>query len=161
FKDVAEKSAAFAVRLAGKGGAERGYGVILDGGIVVTTATNVKSDDALQARGRDFRGTAKVLQVDKAQNLAVLKLVQVPKTAAVLGSWAALEMGQFVVAVGGGAEPLSAGVLSAKDRVVEPRDLSGNVLFGLFSDGNDGPKRAYTKVLQHDAPIVPEIVGSP
>jgi putative serine protease PepD len=160
FKDVAQKACAGAVKLS-SGSAERGFGVLIDETHVVTTATNVKKDSALDVRGAGFKARAKVVGVDPSVNLALLALDEKEKGALPCGSSAGLEIGQFVVAVGIGDEPLAVGVLSAKDRKVEPRDLGGNMLFDLFSEGNSGPKRAYDKVLQHDAPIEEATIGSP
>lgn len=160
FRDVATKASAGAVKLS-SGSGDRGFGVLLDATHVVTTATNVKKDPALDARGHGWKARAKVVGVDRSVNLALLQLDEKAEGALPCAASAGLEIGQFVVAVGIGDEPLAVGVLSAKDRKVEPRDLSGNMLFGLFSEGNDGPKRAYEKVLQHDAPIDESTIGSP
>jgi putative serine protease PepD len=161
FKDVAAKSGECAVKIGSSGGSTRGFGVLLDGGFVVTTATNAKSDGTLSVRGKGWKSSGKVLGVDKGLNLALVKLEEAPKGAAVLGSSDALRLGSYVISLGGSDEPIAVGVVSAKNRMVEPRSLGGNFLMDLLSDGNDGPKRAYAKIFQHDGPIAPEVLGSP
>ncbi len=161
FRDVATKVGDCAVKVGNSGGSTRGYGVLMDGGFVVTTAQNAKSDAELAVRGKGWKTRAKVLGVDKELNLAVLKLDEAPAGSAVLGSSDALRIGSYVISVGGSEEPIAVGVLSAKNRAVEVRNLGGNFLMDLFSDGNDGPRRAYAKILQHDGPMVAEALGSP
>jgi S1-C subfamily serine protease len=152
FKDVAAKDAAFVVKVGSSA-----YGVILDGKVIVTTLAAAKNG-TVSVSGPSGSGDAKVLGRDEANAIALLECPFDAKGIAVADE---LTVGQYVITVGSDKEPLAAGVVSARDRKVEPRDLSGAMGFmGLLSDGIDGPKRAYPKVLQHDAPMTDEILGS-
>jgi serine protease Do len=153
FKDVASKDSSFVVKV-GSGA----FGVILDKKLIVTTSAAVKAGGTVSVRGGAGSGDARVLGVDERNGLALLEC---PFEARGIEVSTDLVIGQYVIAVGTGDEVLAAGVLSAKNRKVEPRDLSqANMLMGLMSDGVDGPKRAYPKVIQHDAPMTDEILGS-
>ncbi len=154
FKDVAAKDASFVVKV-GAGA----YGVILDGKLIATTSAAAKGA-RVSVKGPKGSGEAKVIGVDEKSGVALLECPFDAKGIE-LANTADLRVGQYVVTVGTEDEVLCAGVLSAKNRKVEPRDLSqANLLMGLLSDGIDGPKRAYPKVLQHDAPMSDEILGS-
>jgi putative serine protease PepD len=160
FTDVAGKASNAVVSVGSA------YGVVLDGGIIVTTADAVKGARSVAVKGAGISGDARVLGIDDANGIAVLEAPASssnPKRAAsfALESHPALGIGQFVISVGNKAEPLAVGVLSAKDRKVEPKDISqANVFMELMSDGLDGPKRAFPKVLQHDGPMNEETLGS-
>jgi S1-C subfamily serine protease len=152
FKDVAAKTSAFVVKV-GSGA----YGVILDGKVIVTTAAAAKGE-TVTVSGPAGKGEAKVLGRDEANAIALLEC---PFEASGISLADDLAVGQYVVCVGTDNAPVAAGVLSAMNRKVEPRDLSGAMGFmGLLSDGIDGPKRSYPKVLQHDAPMSDEILGT-
>lgn len=155
FRDVASRDSAFVVKVG-----SNGYGVILDGKLIVTTATAAKDGGTVRVNGSAGQGDARVIGVDERSNVALLECPFDAKGIEIANT-ADLKIGQYVVTVGTGDEVLCAGVLSAKNRKVEPRDLSqANLLMGLLSDGIDGPKRAYPKVLQHDAPMSDEILGT-
>jgi serine protease Do len=153
FKGLATKDATFVVKVGGKA-----FGVILDGKLIVTTSAAVKDQTSVQVRGPAGQGEARVLGVDERDGVALL---QCPFDAKGIETASEPRIGAFVITVGVD-DVLAAGVVSAKNRKVEPRDLSqANVLMGLLSDGIDGPKRAYPKVLQHDAPMTDETLGTP
>ncbi|HZU99111.1 MAG TPA: PDZ domain-containing protein [Planctomycetota bacterium] len=152
FKDVAAKASTFVVKV-GNGA----YGVILDGKVIVTTAAAAKSETVMVG-GSAGKGEAKVLGRDETNAIALLEC---PFEASGISLADDPTVGQYVVCVGNDKDPVAAGVLSAKNRKVEPRDLSGAMGFmGLLSDGIDGPKRSYPKVLQHDAPMTDEVLGT-
>lgn len=154
FKELAEKESAFVVKV-GSGA----YGVILDGKLIVTTSAAVKGGRA-SVKGVKGSGDARVIGVDEKSGVALLECPFDAKGID-LASTADLKVGQYVITLGTEDEVLCAGVLSAKNRKVEPRDLSqANLLMGLLSDGIDGPKRAFPKVLQHDAPMSEETLGT-
>ena len=153
FKGLVAKDATFVVKVGAKA-----YGVILDGKLIVTTSSAVKDQTRVQVRGPAGQGEARVLGVDDRDGVALLEC---PFDAKGIETVSEPRIGSFVIAVGVD-DVLAAGVVSARNRKVEPRDLSqANLLMGLLSDGIDGPKRAYPKVLQHDAPMTEEILGTP
>jgi S1-C subfamily serine protease len=141
-----------------------GYGVIVEGGYVLTCDSVVpKSKPSVNASTRaGVSFTATVAGRDRANDIALLRIVGADAPAGIaLGSSKALAIGQFVGTIGTSASPLCVGVVSAKNRPVEPAKQQKNILMGLFSDGNNGPSRHYPNVLQHDAPLQPEHFGAP
>lgn len=153
FKGLVAKDATFVVKVGGKA-----YGVILDGKLIVTTSAAVKDQARVQVRGPAGQGEARVLGVDDRDGVALLEC---PFDAKGIETVSEPRIGSFVIAVGVD-DVLAAGVVSARNRKVEPKDLSqANLLMGLLSDGIDGPKRSYPKVLQHDAPMTEETLGTP
>lgn len=158
FKDVAGTPSAWVVKIGASG-----YGILVDGGFVVTTSAAVKDVRTVSIQGQAGSGEARVVAVDERSAIALLKAPFEGKGGFSLEGAAATSIGQFVLTIGIATDkPLAAGVLSARNRKVEPRDLSqANLLMGLLSDGIDGPKRAYPKVLQHDSPMTDETLGTP
>src|SRR5579872_3925485 len=152
FKDVAAKDSSYVVKVG-----QSSFGVILDGKVIVTTAAAAKGE-TVTVSGSAGKGEAKVLGRDETNAIALLEC---PFEASGISLADDPTVGQYVVCVGNDKDPVAAGVLSAKNRKVEPRDLSGAMGFmGLLSDGIDGPKRSYPKVLQHDAPMTDEVLGT-
>ncbi|MGE0708928.1 MAG: S1C family serine protease [Planctomycetota bacterium] len=151
------------VKLPGKG-----YGVVIKGGFVLTADQLLNGGKALKvvdARGRELE--VAVHARDHETGVALLRFVdasQAPSPIA-LGSSDTLRIGQFVIVAGTGETPLAAGVVSATKRAVHKDDRSiggGNMLADLFSDGtNQGHRRAYPSVIQHDSPLEPEEFGAP
>ncbi len=141
-----------------------GYGVIVEGGYVLTcdsVVPNSKPSVNASTRG-GVSFTATVAGRDRANDIALLRIVGAQAPAGIaFGSSKALTIGQFVGTIGTSAAPLCVGVVSAKNRPVSPAKHQKNVLMGLFSDGNDGPSRSYPNVLQHDGPLQPEHFGAP
>ncbi|MEZ0229532.1 MAG: S1C family serine protease [Planctomycetota bacterium] len=154
FHELASKGSAHVVKV-GPGA----FGVILDGKLIATTSAAAKGG-RIAVKGPKGSGEARVIGVDEKSGVALLECPFDAKGID-LANTADLRIGQYVITVGTEDEVVCAGVLSAKNRKVEPRDLSqANILMGLLSDGIDGPKRAYPKVLQHDAPMSDEILGT-
>ncbi|MBI3723638.1 PDZ domain-containing protein [bacterium] len=155
FKEVAARTSPFVVKVGNDA-----YGVVLEGNLIVTTSAAAREHREVAVRGGGLKGNARVIGVDEGNAIALLEAPSAVKGIE-LANGEALRVGQFVVTVGSGTEALSVGVLSAKCRKVEPRDLSQSAgLMGLMSDGIDGPKRAYPKVLQHDAPMTDDTLGT-
>lgn len=156
FEDVAKKASASVVSVGGAA-----YGVVLEGGVIVTTADAAKGPARIRVKGAGVTGEARVLGVDEERGIGVLEAPDGASPLA-LADAGSLSIGQFVISVGTEPRPLAAGVLSARDRRVEPKDISqGNILMGLMSDDLTGPKRSFAKVLQHDSPMSEETLGSP
>jgi putative serine protease PepD len=154
FKELASKDSGFVVKVGASA-----YGVIVGKGVIVTTADAAKAGGRVAVRGAAGSGDARVLGVDERNAVALLECPFEARGIEV--ATGDPKIGQYVLSIGTDDEVVAAGVLSAKDRKVEPRDLSeGNMLMGLMSDGIDGPKRAFPRVLQHDAPLTEEILGS-
>jgi putative serine protease PepD len=154
FKDVAAKTRGVVVKV----GADA-YGVIIEGKFIVTTANAAAKAGRVKVTGPAGSAEARVVGVDEKHAVGLLESPFDAKGVALAPT--DLTIGQIVVTVGIDETPVAVGVLSAKNRRVEPRDLSqSNMLMGLMSDGIDGPKRSYPKVLQHDAPMTDETLGT-
>ncbi|MCO5167329.1 MAG: S1C family serine protease [Planctomycetes bacterium] len=160
FVDLARSTSRHVVRVE-EGGRARGYGVILDGGWVLTAAQVVQGRGALGASGPAGKLQVSLHARDEGNDLALLRVAGAAPAGVPLGRTADLTVGQFLVVVGTDAEPIAVGVLSAKDRAVEPSAQERNILMGLLADGNEGHKRAYPRVLQHDGPTSAEVFGAP
>lgn len=144
-----------------EGGRRRGYGVVIEGGWVLTGGQVVSGRGALTAVGPAGRLAVSLHARDGANDLALLRITGAAPAGLPFGKTADLKVGQFLVVVGTDAEPIAVGVLSAKGRAVEPSGQEQNILMGLLSDGNEGHKRAYPSVLQHDGPTSAEAFGAP
>jgi S1-C subfamily serine protease len=160
FVDVAREASRFAVQIE-ESGRVRGYGVIVDGGYVLTSAQVVSGRTGLTANGPAGRLNVALHAKDDANDLALLRINGQAPAGVAFGDMDDVRIGQLVVVVGIEAEPLSVGVISAKARAVEPTESQGNILMGLFSDGNEGHSRAYPRVLQHDGPTTADVFGAP
>ena len=144
-------------------GKHLGYGVVIDG--FVLTSNAILTDGELTVRVAGSEHSAAVAGRDLAHDVALLRAKwggQPPRGIA-LGSSKEVPIGEFVYVGGSSATTpvLAAGVVSARNRRVEPSEQQGNILFGLFSDGNNGHQRAYPDVVHHDAPLAPEHFGAP
>lgn len=124
-----------------------GSGVIIDaGGDIVTNAHVVMNADKVLVKLEDKREfDAKIVGIDRKTDVALLK-IESPGDLKVasLGSSEALEVGDWVVAIGipfGLAETVTAGIVSAKGRVI-----------------GEGP---YDDFIQTDASINPGNSGGP
>lgn len=160
FADLNRTVSRHVVRLEESGRA-RGYGVVIDGGWVLTCSQVVAGRGALVAVGEAGRLPVRLHAQDGANDLALLRIEGAAPAGVPFGKTADLKVGQFLVVVGTDAEPIAVGVLSAKDRTVEPSGQEQNILMGLLSDGNEGHQRAYPRVLQHDGPTTPDVFGAP
>ncbi len=141
-----------AVYTLGRGGATKGGGsgfVLSSDGLVVTNHHVVDGSSGVQVRmsnGRRFE--AEVLGSDEETDLAVLRLADASELpTATMGHSAALEVGDWVVAIGnpmGLEHSASVGIISGKGR--------GSL--GLYRD-------SYLDFLQTDADIAPGSSGGP
>ncbi len=141
-----------------------GYGVVIDDGQVLTCNGILPSTGErvrVTCNGQEVEGTIAGRNVDNDVALLSVAWSGAPPQGLQEITGRDLRIGQLVVVAGSGGEVLAAGVVSAKDRPVEPSASQGNILMGLFSDGNEGHKRAYPKVIHHDAPLMPEHFGAP
>jgi serine protease Do len=125
-----------------------GSGVILTGEGRILTNNHVIADaDAIRVRlhdGREF--DAKILGSDQATDLALISIDADGLKAAQLGDSDAIEVGDWVVAVGnpfGFDNTVTAGIVSAKGRALS------------------GSERANEDFIQTDAPINPGNSGGP
>ncbi len=144
-------------------GRTRGFGVVVRPGKVVTSLEAVGSGARLRVEGGAGAFPVTVVRRHAAHGVAVLDFEDGGAFAPIaLVDPAAVRVGQFVAVVGTGEAPLAAGVVSAVERKVEPSpEGQQNVLMGLLAEGNEGHKRAYPRVLQHDGPLQPEHLGAP
>jgi putative serine protease PepD len=147
-----------------------GYGVVIKGGYVLTSNQILpRSRGARPLQVTDAKGKDHAVVVharDLKNGVALLRFVKPAAAPAPIrfGSTASLVIGQFVVVAGTEVAPLSAGVVSAKDRPVTraPRGGGGNMFTQLFSNGsNKGHKRGYPSVIQYDGPLEAEHFGAP
>lgn len=164
FAKVAEDVSVHVVKLASLRGTHLGYGVVIDDGFVLTHS-GILPQDGASVRAQTKSGqtyTATISGRNKENDIALLRLAggDVPR-GITKGSDGALPIGQFVASVGITNAPLAVGVISAKNRPVEPAKHEKNILMGMFSDGNDGPKRSYPSVIQYDGPLQAEFFGAP
>lgn len=160
FGDVARSASRHVVRLEENGRA-RGFGVIIDGGFVLTSAQVTSGRRALTAVSAAGPLSVSLHATDEANDLALLRIGGAAPEGMPFGKMIDVQIGQFLIVVGIDPQPLSVGVLSAKQRVVEPSGQEQNILMGLLSDGNEGHKRAYPSVLQHDGPTSADVFGAP
>jgi S1-C subfamily serine protease len=160
FGDVARSASRHVVRLEENGRA-RGFGVIIDGGFVLTSAQVTSGRRALTAVSAAGPLSVSLHATDEANDLALLRIGGAAPEGMPFGKMIDVQIGQFLIVVGIDPQPLSVGVLSAKQRVVEPSGQEQNILMGLLSDGNEGHKRAYPSVLQHDGPTSSDVFGAP
>lgn len=144
-------------------GRTRGFGVVVRPGKVVTSLEAVGSGARLRVEGGAGAFPVTVVRRHAAHGVAVLDFEDGGAFAPIaLVDPAAVRVGQFVAVVGTGEAPLAAGVVSAVERKVEPSpEGQQNVLMGLLAEGNEGHKRAYPRVLQHDGPTSAEVFGAP
>lgn len=129
-----------------------GSGVIIDAsGHILTNNHVVEGADLLRVRlsdGRDFE--AKVIGTDPETDIAVLKIEAGEVQPAVLGDSDAMQVGDWVLAMGSPFEleqTVTAGIISAKNRV---QGIVGRGQFGGFED-----------FIQTDAAINPGNSGGP
>lgn len=160
FAELNQRVSRHVVRIEESGRA-RGYGVVIDGGWVLTSSQVAKGRGALAAAGPAGPLSVRLHALDELNDLALLKIEGAAPEGLPFGKTADLKVGQFVVVAGTDQEPIAVGVLSAKDRTVEPSEQQQNILMGLLADGNEGHKRSYPRVLQHDGPTSPEVFGAP
>jgi len=123
-----------------------GSGFIIDpAGYIVTNAHVVKNADKIVIKLEDQREfDAKVVGIDEKTDVALLKISAPDLHVATLGNSDALEVGDWVVAIGnpfGLSETVTAGIVSAKGRVI-----------------GEGP---YDDFIQTDASINPGNSGGP
>lgn len=142
-------------------GRTRGYGVVIEGGWILTSSQVVSGRRALSAVGPAGPLAVRLHAEDGHNDLALLRIEGAAPEGVPFGKTADLKVGQFLVVAGTEAEPIAVGVLSAKDRTVEPSGQEQNILMGLLSDGNEGHTRAFPRVLQHDGPTSPDVFGAP
>ncbi len=169
FAPVARKVAPSVVEVRSSGGDELGLGVAIDDGTyVLACGSSVERAAANHVEVRTaagLRATGTILARNEAYDVALVRLeVRGARIEPLpLGRSAALGVGQWVIAVGtDGARPLAVGVVSALGRRVEPRSTEAQAfdLFGLFTESG-GPRRAYARVIQHDAAVDGERPGAP
>jgi S1-C subfamily serine protease len=159
--DVARDVSRHVVRIE-ENGRIRGYGVVIDGGWVLTASSVASGNGALTASGPGGPLGVTLHARDQGNDLALLRVGGGTAPAGLpFGKTADLKIGQFVVVVGTEPKPIAVGVVSAKDRAVEQSGHEQNILMSLMSDGNEGHKRAFPRVLQHDGPTSPEVFGAP
>lgn len=156
-KSVATETSRFVAEVKTARGKHLGFGVVIDGGYVLTSNDILAPGDlVVGVGGRDQAAT--VAGRDLRNDVALLRVQwQTEAPAGIpLGSSKDVPIGAIVY-VGGilDGPVLAAGVVSAKNRRVEPSAQQGNILMGLFSDGNSGHKRAFPSVVHHDAPSSP------
>jgi S1-C subfamily serine protease len=145
----------------------QGYGVLVEGGWLLTSATALGDETRPTIRCADGKtGEAQLVKRDPAFNIAVLKVSE-DFGGARLASSKDLSVGQFVLSIGLADRPVAAGVVSALNRAVEAAPQgelgSSNFLADLFggNDENKGAKFSYKRVVQHDSKIEEELYGSP
>lgn len=160
FGDVAKLASRHVVRLE-EGGRARGFGVIIDGGFVLTSAQVVSGRRSLTAVSAAGPLSVSIHATDEANDLALLRIGGTAPEGMPFGKMIDVQIGQFLIVVGIDVQPLAVGVLSAKQRVVEPTGQEQNILMGLLSDGNEGHLRPYPSVLQHDGPTSADVFGAP
>jgi len=162
FRDVAAKTKGNVVKLK-SGGNHLGYGVVIGDGYLLTCSSVVK-EGAVSVLGAGFSGSARVVNHDHRNGIALLKGEGSLPGGASFGSSKALFVGQYVISVGLGDEPLAVGCVSAKDRRVTSRGKRGpsNFLAELFGQGGkQGPERDYMNIIQHDSKLPKKNYGSP
>lgn len=158
---IAQDASQHVVSLSTTRGSHRGYGVVLEDGLVLTCDAILKGETELTATGTSGSWTATVLGRNQANDVALLKLRGGSPSPIAKGSSKGLSVGQWVITAGTTGTPLAVGVVSAKDRPVEPAGNQMNILVKMFSDGNNGPQRSRPSVVQHDGPLAPEHFGAP
>lgn len=161
---VGQRAARHVVEVRSRSGSLLGYGAVIEDGRVLTCGSILPQAGAVTVQ---VAGGARVAAAVAGRNLANdVALLTVEWAGAApepipQASTQELRIGQLV-AVAGPEGLLAAGVVSAKDRAVEASEGGQqNILMGLFSDGNEGHKRAYPRVIHHDAPLQPEQFGAP
>lgn len=159
--DVARGVSRHVVRIE-ENGRTRGYGVVIDGGWVLTSSSVATGAGGLSATGAGGPLGVTLHARDEGNDLALLRIgAGTPPAGLGFGKTADLRVGQFVVVVGTEAKPLAVGVVSAKDRAVERSGHEQNILMSLMSEGNEGHQRAFPRVLQHDGPTSSDVFGAP
>ncbi len=162
FAGVAKTTSQYVARVSANGKA-LGFAAYLDGGWALTSDEVVAKVAVVQLEGSagSFRATVHARRSETG--FALLKVEGTPGTprGIPLGKTADLGIGRFVVVVSDAPTPIAVGVISAKERAVEPSQNEKNILMGLFSDGNEGHPRALARVLQHDGPTEPDHFGAP
>jgi serine protease Do len=127
-----------------------GSGVVIrEDGYLLTNNHVVEGADSVKVLFSDGRKLdAKIVGTDPATDLAVLKVEETGLPAAVLGDSEAVQVGDWVVAIGspfGLDQTVTAGIISGKNRVQ-----------GIVGDGN-----GFEDFLQTDAAINPGNSGGP
>jgi putative serine protease PepD len=159
---IVEAARKHVVKLSTLRGTHRGYGVVIEDGVVLTCDSILKGDDELRAVGPSGSWTATVMGRNAQNDIAALKLRGNAPAPIARGSSKALDLGQWVISAGTAEVPLAVGVVSAKDRPVEPAKHQQNMFAQMFSDGtNKGPARSRPNVIQHDGPVSAEEFGAP
>lgn len=165
FADIAQKTRANTVKVQ-VNGSSTGYGVIMEDGHVLTASSIVKGAKNVQLLGLDYKAKATVLGIDNRNHIALLKITNRKAQAGVaLGKSKSLFIGQYVITVGQGEEPIAVGVVSAKNRRVSKsaRKGGGNFLAELFGGGQgpNGSTQNYASIIHHDSKINNKNYGSP
>jgi len=162
FSDVSKAQRGHSVKLK-SGSTTLGYGVLIQGGYVLTGAAVVGDRGEVELLDAEQqRHGARLIGWDRKNHVALLKTDA--QGGAALGSSKGLFIGQFVVTVGLADTPLAVGCVSALNRAVKPakRGGGGNILGQLFGmNQSTGPKRAYRSIVQHDSKIEDGMYGSP
>lgn len=159
--DVARDVSRHVVKIQ-ENGRTRGYGVVIEGGWIVTASSVATGSGALTATGPGGPLGVTLHARDEGNDVALLRIGGgTPPQGLAFGKTGDLRVGQFLVVVGTEPQPIAVGVLSAKDRAVEQSGHEQNILMSLMSDGNEGHKRAFPRVLQHDGPTTAGDFGAP
>ena len=138
-----------------------GSGIIIDAkeGIIITNLHVIQNAHQISIILNDGQNyDAKLLGFDQQYDLAVLKLIKVPKdlTAIPYGNSANLEVGQRVLAIGnpfGLNKTLTTGIISSLDRTVKSSD--GILLKGLIqTDAAINPGNSGGPLLDYEGKII-------
>lgn len=158
FTGVAKKVLPSVAAIASQGGDELGYGIAIGDGTLILTSRSILEGAQEIVTVRSARGgavQAVILARNEAYDVALVRLKGPLDLAPIaLGSSRGLAIGEFVVTVGAAPRPLAVGVVSALERRVEQRAEARAAvdLFGIMNE-NNGPTRAYARVIQHDSPL--------
>jgi S1-C subfamily serine protease len=165
FADISKKTRAHSVKVQANG-KTKGYGVFLQGGYILTAASNVRGSNEFNLLGSDFKAKGTLLGVDNNNHVALIKVASQKDRAGVqLGKSKGLFIGQFVITVGLTDQPLAVGVVSALNRRVKKaaRKGGGNFFAQLFGGGQgpNGSTQNYAAITHHDSKINAAHYGSP
>ncbi len=140
-----------------------GYAICVAEGAFLTASRAVErgGDYTLtSSEGASFAAEVGASDHQEGVTLLLCDALKLPVLSA--DATATLSVGQFVVAVGATASPVSAGVLGQFERAVEKVEAGQmNPLMKMFADEeNAGPDRDRGDVLHHDAPVGGDEFGS-
>jgi S1-C subfamily serine protease len=143
-----------------------GYGVLVspEGEILTAMAAVSKTGSY---RARLFDGNSSDLTPvawDFRNDLVLLKMDNSPTglTPLPAGNASAVDVGRFVISLSPDTEPICAGIKSCPIRRTsksEGRPLLG--LYSILTEENEGAKRPFPKILQHDSPVTARNLGGP